>query len=65
MITTQAVYFQCARAIIRAGLWGAGAHVPADALPTAGDILAALSNGEAGGKAYDQEWPERAKRSMW
>lgn len=34
-------------------------------LPTPGDILAAVSEGRVGGKAYDDEWPERAAKSMW
>jgi len=65
VVTTEAVYFQCARAIIRAGLWDPARHVPEDALPTPGVILEALSRGEVGGQAYDRAWPERARRSMW
>jgi len=65
VVTLEAVYFQCARAIIRAGLWDAARHVATDALPTPGAILEALSHGEVGGQAYDRAWPERARRSMW
>ena len=65
VIETDAVYFQCARAIIRSGLWDPARHVAADALPTAGDMLAAISAGPEGGEAYDRAWPERARRTMW
>jgi len=65
VVTPEAVYFQCARAIIRAGLWDPARHVATDALPTPGAILEALSHGEVGGQAYDRAWPERARRSMW
>lgn len=65
VITTQAVYFQCARAILRAGLWDPARHVAAETLPTPGDILQALSQGELDGPAYDRAWPERARGSMW
>ncbi len=65
VIAVERVYFQCARAILRAELWNPDKHVAADALPSAGDILAALSQGRVGGKAYDDEWPGRAKQSMW
>jgi hypothetical protein len=34
-------------------------------LPTAGEILASMSDNRVGGAAYDKEWPERAKASMW
>lgn len=57
------VYFQCARAIIRSGLW-AGLD-DSDGLPTPGQILAAMTEGEVGGAEYDRIWPERAARSMW
>ncbi len=62
VIAVQAVYFQCARAVMRAGLWAA--H-PAPDLPTPGQILAAMTAGEVGGEDYDRAWPARAKASMW
>lgn len=65
IITIETIYFQCARAIIRAGLWDEAAKVDPKTLPTPGDILADLSNGTIGGKPYDEEWPVRAAASMW
>ena len=65
VMTTEAVFFQCARAIVRADLWNPDGHVDPRALPSAGQILAALSDNQVGGEAYDREWPERAKRTMW
>ena len=65
VVTVQAVYFQCARAIMRAALWDSTKHAGPDSLPTPGAILAALTNGEVGGLPYDQAWPERALASMW
>lgn len=62
VIRIREVYFQCARAILRSGLWGPDASA---GLPTAGEILASLTEGEVGGAAYDAEWPERAARTMW
>ena len=59
------IFFQCARAVIRADLWNPARHVDPKSLPTPGQILAACSAGEVGGDAYDREWPERAKASMW
>jgi hypothetical protein len=62
-IAIDEVYFQCSRAMIRSGLWGA---TPAPAgLPSAGDILASMTAGEVGGAHYDAEWPQRAAASMW
>jgi PPOX class probable FMN-dependent enzyme len=65
VIAVHEVYFQCARAIVRARLWDASAHVEPASLPTAGEILASMSDNRVGGAAYDKEWPERAKASMW
>lgn len=65
ILTIEAIYFQCARAIVRSGLWKTENHVDSATLPTPGDILAAMSKGQVGGEDYDREWPERAAKSMW
>jgi PPOX class probable FMN-dependent enzyme len=65
VIKVEAAYFQCARAVIRAGLWDETRHIPKDALPTAGEILEELSQAEIQAKAYDEEWPGRAAKTMW
>ena len=65
VVEVREVYFQCARAIIRSGLWDPSNHVAPDALPTPGAILAALSQDRVGGEEYDKAWPERARQSMW
>ena len=65
VINVDAVYFQCARAVIRAGLWDAGRHIPKDKLPSAGEILDSMTAGEIDGVKYDAEWPGRAKASLW
>lgn len=65
VIQVEAVYFQCARAILRAHLWDAARHVAPGSLPSVGEMLAALSKGRVGGKDYDEAWAERAKASMW
>lgn len=69
VVRVREVYFQCARAVMRSGLWsGETAHL--DALPSIGAMLQALSerrSDEAAidGEAYDREWPERARQSLW
>ena len=65
VITVEAVYFQCARAIMRSGLWNTDQRVDPKALPTPGKILAALSQERVGGESYDREWPDHAARTMW
>ena len=65
VIGVQRVYFQCARAIVRSELWNPARHVDPASLPTPGDILAVMSQARVGGRAYDEEWPERAAKTMW
>lgn len=65
VIDVDAVYFQCARAIVRSDLWNPERHVDPKSLPTPGQILAVTSRESIDGETYDREWPERAKKSMW
>lgn len=62
-VAADAVYFQCARAVKRAGLWRGG-HADAAALPSVGAMLAALDPG-FDSDGYDRDWPARAARTMW
>ncbi len=62
LITIEELYFQCARAVMRADLWSGA---PAPDLPTAGDILTEMTSGEFEGKEYDKTWPDRAKKTLW
>jgi PPOX class probable FMN-dependent enzyme len=64
-ISVDAVYFQCARAILRSELWNPERHVDPATLPTPGQIVGALTSNTLGGEDYDKAWPERAKSSMW
>jgi PPOX class probable FMN-dependent enzyme len=59
------IYFQCARAIVRSELWNPDRRVDPSDLPTPGQILAGMSENRVGGEAYDREWPERARQSLW
>ena len=62
LIKIEELYFQCARAVMRADLW----NVPnTPSLPTAGDILHEMTSGEFEGKEYDKTWPERAAKTLW
>ncbi|KTS27602.1 pyridoxamine 5'-phosphate oxidase [Methylobacterium indicum] len=65
VIRVEEVYFQCARALIRSGLWRADAQVDPKSLPSPGQILAGLSEGRVGGTAYDEAWAERARQTLW
>jgi PPOX class probable FMN-dependent enzyme len=65
VMTVDEIYFQCARAIVRADLWNPDKRVDSRTLPTPGEILASMSDDKVGGETYDREWPERARQTMW
>ena len=65
VMTVDTIFFQCARALVRSELWNPARHVDPGSLPSAGEILAALSQDRVGGEEYDRAWPERARQTMW
>lgn len=65
VVETRAVYFQCARALVRSRLWDEDSRVDPASLPTAGEMLAAVSDNEIGGPDYDVEWRNRGLRTLW
>jgi PPOX class probable FMN-dependent enzyme len=64
-IAVGTVFFQCARAVLRSNLWQA---LPEDVLrtvPSAGTVLAALTDAQVGGEAYDQALPARQRATLY
>jgi PPOX class probable FMN-dependent enzyme len=51
--------------VVRSDLWNPAHHVDPKSLPSAGQILAALSQDRVGGEPYDREWPGRAAKTLW
>ena len=65
VVTVDRIYFQCAKAIVRSKLWDASRHVDRKSLPSAGTILADLTDGKLGGEAHDRAAPERLKATLY
>lgn len=63
VIDVAEAYSQCARALLRSGIWVRGDQ--SEGLPTIGDMLSELTQGRIDGAAYDREWPARAAGSLW
>ncbi|MDA7426480.1 pyridoxamine 5'-phosphate oxidase family protein [Thalassococcus lentus] len=57
------VYTQCAKALMRSALWSG--EDQSQGLPTVGQILADMTNGEVGGAEYDATYAEKAQPRMW
>lgn len=65
VMTVETVFFQCARAVVRADLWNPAKHVDRATLPTPGKILADLSASRIDGVAYDRDLPGRLKDTLY
>ncbi|MEL6167041.1 MAG: pyridoxamine 5'-phosphate oxidase family protein [Pseudomonadota bacterium] len=61
VVTVGEVYFQCAKALMRSGLWG---DTPKPGLPSAGDFIKEREPA-FDGKEYDSGYSEYAKTRMW
>lgn len=64
LVSIDAVYFQCGKAVVRSGLWNADRHVDRRALPSAGDMLRATTEG-FDGAAYDAALPDRQRQTLY
>lgn len=65
VIEVASVYFQCARAIQRSGLWDAASQRSPGSLPTPGSILQTLSEGGIDGQRYDAELRPRQRQTLY
>jgi uncharacterized protein len=65
VVTAERVYFQCPKALVRSRLWDASRHVERSALPSTGQILAAIRPGEIDAAAHDRSYPERLKQTIY
>ena len=65
VVAVETVFFQCSRAVVRAGLWDAARHVEKGSLPTPGQILEQASRAAIDGAAYDSALPERVRTTLY
>lgn len=63
-VFVDAVYFQCARALVRSRLWQADAQVPRQAVPSAGEMTRAAKPG-FDAESYDAELDDRQRRTLY
>ena len=65
VVTTTAVYTQCPKALIRSHLWDPSRHRDQSELPSVGEIMEAITAGKFDGKAYDADYPERVRQTIY
>jgi PPOX class probable FMN-dependent enzyme len=64
VVSVDRVFFQCPKALVRSKLWDPATQIPRSALPSTGTIVAALAKG-FDAEAYDREYPERLKQTIY
>ena len=65
VVTVDRIYPQCPKALIRSRLWSPDSHVDRSELPSAGEMIAALSKGTIDGAEYDKAYPQRLKETIY
>ena len=65
IIHIESVFFQCSRALIRSELWNPERHVDRKALPSTGQMLAAVTDQRIDGETYDRELPPRLRATLY
>lgn len=64
VVTIRSVFFQCSRALVRAGLWAPERRVARGDLPSAGQMLKACTD-DFDAEGYDATQPERVKSTLY
>ncbi|OYU94692.1 MAG: hypothetical protein CFE45_20005 [Burkholderiales bacterium PBB5] len=65
VIHIEVVYFQCARALLRSGLWQPERWPDTRTLPTAGSLLREATQGRFDGTSYDAALPQRQRDTLY
>jgi hypothetical protein len=65
VVTVDRIYFQCQKALVRSRLWHQEAQIPRSDLPSTGQMLEALSPDGFDGAAYDRDYPDHMKKTIY
>jgi uncharacterized protein len=65
VVQVERCYPQCQKALVRSGLWDSSKHRLRSELPSVGQMMERISKGDFDGKAYDADYPERMKRTIY
>jgi PPOX class probable FMN-dependent enzyme len=65
VVTVDRIYTQCPKALVRSRLWSADSQIDRSELPSAGEMIAALSKGAIDGDEYDRAYPQRLKETIY
>ncbi len=63
-LTVEQIYFQCQKALVRSRLWEPDYKITREQLPSTGEIVKSIQS-DFDAKAYDAEYPERLKKTLY
>lgn len=65
VVTVERIYFQCQKALARSKVWDPAIQIDRSELPSTGTMIAALSEDEFDGDAYDEGYPAHMARTIY
>jgi len=65
VVSVDAVFFQCSRAVFRAKLWDPSHHIDRGSLPSLGTMIADISQSRIDAATYDHGLYERLKSTLY
>ena len=65
VVHVEEAFLQCAKALVRSGLWDPARQVERSRLPSLGTVLAAHTEGRVDGEAYDREAEARLRETLY
>ena len=65
IVAVESVYFQCAKSVVRSGLWDPARHVPKGAVPSVGTLVRALVREPFDADSYDREKDVRVAATLY
>jgi PPOX class probable FMN-dependent enzyme len=64
-VTVGEVYTQCPKALVRSRLWDIDGFQTHATVPTVGEVMAEITNGEFDGVSYDASYPKHMKKTIY
>jgi predicted pyridoxine 5'-phosphate oxidase superfamily flavin-nucleotide-binding protein len=65
LVTVEAAYVHCAKALMRSKLWDPSRHLERSQLPSNGQMMELLSAGAVDAQAYDRDAPAKLVATLY
>ena len=65
VVTVDRIYPQCPKALVRSQLWDPATQIERSTLPTTGQMLQRITDGQYDGVAHDAAYPERLRQTIY